>query len=120
MGVDVQKRDAGVARTAEQQPVSHVLKFVKQNKLHIRPVDRAREPSGTTAANRVYELAWDIGRDMHHDYGWKAYAARRLGLKYGTALQIINGRRERLGTRVVDQIASATGCPVRIFYDEEI
>lgn len=83
---------------------------------HLKLVPR---PSGVVAMERAMQFAWDIGADMNHGYGWKAYAARRMGLNYSTAWQLIQGLTPSLSTKTVDRIALRTGVPVSSLYDPE-
>lgn len=83
---------------------------------HLKLVPR---PSGVVAMERAMQFAWDIGADMKHEHGWKAYAARRMGLNYSTAWSLINGHTPALSTKTVDRIALKTGVPVSSLYDPE-
>lgn len=85
----------------------------------VREVEK-RQPCKEIAGVRIREFLWDIGREMDHDYGWIAYAAKRAGLCYETARALIHGSKINVGPDVVDQISIATGCPVGYFYNQEI
>ena len=67
---------------------------------------------GAVAATRVRELLVEIGEDLQHGYGWKAHAARVVGLPYSTAWAILDGTCDRLGTKTINRICTVTGCPV--------
>jgi hypothetical protein len=109
------ERDALVEPVAHKRPQSAVLKYVRKNNLHVRPIRGARLPGGQLACQRIRELAWDIGRDMKHEHGWKAYAGRKMGLSKSRVYAIVNEKVDTLGTKTVDQVATATGCPRGVF-----
>jgi hypothetical protein len=79
-----------------------------------------RTPAKEIAGVRIREYLFDLGREMRHEFGWMAHAARKAGLNYATARKIIRGDRITVGPDVVDQISLTTGCSVSIFYDLEV
>lgn len=88
-----------------------------------RKLTVVRRPSGEVAAERVYELLYEIGQEwqeMHgREYGWKAAAARKAGLNYATAWTIMGGEHPSLSTRTVDKVSQALNIPIAAFYDSE-
>lgn len=80
-----------------------------------RPVEE-RESCKRIAARRIREFLHEIGTELELER-WMAEAARRVGLNYSTAREIIHGYKTNVGPDVVDQISMATGCPVSVFYD---
>jgi hypothetical protein len=80
----------------------------------------SRKPAKEIAGVRIREFLWDIGREMDHEYGWIAFAAKRAGLHYETARALIHGVKINVGPDVVDQISMSTGCPVGVFYDLDV
>jgi hypothetical protein len=79
-----------------------------------------RQPCKEIAAVRLREFLWELGAEMDHEHGWKAFAIKRAGFKcYHTGWSIIQGEKITVGPDVVDQVSMATGCPISVFYDLE-
>jgi hypothetical protein len=85
--------------------------------------------SAEVAAERLREFAWDIGSQLGFRRGWKAYACREMGLKYGTGWTLImmglgtsprTLEKHTVSAKTVDTVARNTGVPVRVFYDSEL
>lgn len=97
-----------------------VLRALKRYKTPQRlELAMEKRPCAEIAAERIKEFLWDLGAEKDW-YRWIAAASRAAGLNYRTAYDIATGRKNYVGPRVVDQIATITGIPVSVFYDEEI
>jgi hypothetical protein len=77
-------------------------------------------PSGEVACQRIREFAYDLGAETEWAHGWKAAAARALGLSYSTMWSILMRDITTIGTRTVDHVARTSGIPVSVFYDPEV
>jgi hypothetical protein len=99
----------------------HLLLAAKEygNKRRLRKVEDLRA-SGEVACERVKEFAYDLGAELEFVYGWKASAARRMGLTYSTMWNIIMGDITAISTKTVDHVARHSGIPVSVFYDPEL
>lgn len=99
-----------------------LLLAVQQYKRRLKLAKEFREPE-VIAAERVRELMWDVGaeNDWHR---WMAAAFREIAGKdatcYRSLSDVAQGRSDRLGLKVVKQIAQHTGIPLGVFYDEDV
>lgn len=75
------------------------------------------------AAERIRELMWDYGKELEW-HRWMAHAWRQMSGRdstcYKTLRDVAQGRVNRVGLKVVQQIAMHTGIPIGVFYDEEV
>lgn len=103
----------------------HLLLAIKEygTKARLQKVAKL-PPTGEVALLRILEYAFDLHDeyvDEHEDeYGWKTYAANRMGIPATTLYAIIRGDVSQVASTTVDRIIKHSGIPARIFYDAEI
>lgn len=83
-----------------------------------RPPRRA----GQVALQRVLDLAYDWGSEFKtgdYEHGWKAFAARKMGLEPYTLHQLLNESYQGgVGLTVLVRVARACRCPLDWFLEE--
>jgi hypothetical protein len=103
-------------------------KFSPQRFMHVvngRNRRKNLEGSGETAYKRILEYALDLKNEYvdaneGKEYGWIKIAAERMGIKYTTLWNIVDGSVTRVASSTVDRIAKRNGIPIAIFYDPEL
>ena len=74
---------------------------------------------GDIAAERIAQLAYDIGDEVALKYGWITYAARRMGLQPQTLASIVSGDYGPCGLRIIQQVSRKTGCTIGTLLGED-
>ena len=69
-------------------------------------------PTGKIAAQRILDLAHEIGSDSNFSLGWIAEAARLLGLEYSTLHILIRKRRASVGLKTIDTVCRKLNCTI--------
>jgi hypothetical protein len=105
MGASIQlKRDGGLMR-----------KRSKKNYGALRGVRVSTRDLAETAAEKILELAYDIGGEIDHQYGWKAYAARRIGIDARILVALQKGSygpHNGVGLALIQRVARKIGLSV--------
>ncbi|HMJ16600.1 MAG TPA: hypothetical protein VK524_34535 [Polyangiaceae bacterium] len=98
--------------------MSVAAKRVQLNAVPALRLVRQRRPSRAVAAEHLLMLINEIGEDMGWAWGWKAEAARQLGIGVATVAHLTLGYIDTIGTRVIDQVCAKIGVTVAEFMEE--
>jgi hypothetical protein len=94
----------------------------KKNLGAMRKVRSRTMSMAEIAGEKIVELAYDIGSELNHQHGWKAYAARRMGINAKVLSQLQLGKygpSNGVGLAVLQRVTRKIGISVAELLGED-